>query len=170
MPGRLTQALTIGDMLAFTSPNHTTTAMRLMLLSLCLWLAACGPTPAEPSVEQSHVTGNVPGQSAFNALLTRDLLAHLQSSDPQLTRVEFKLLRDAPTQSGVALPKYYAWVKAFAGTSLRQEGAVRVAAVDKTHFDVTHFFSKTQLQQGDQAKQVFPAALMPDIMRLAATP
>jgi len=144
--------------------------MRLMLLSLSLWLAACGPTPAEPSVEQSHTSGNVPDQSAFNALLTRDLLAHFQSSDPQLTRVEFKLLRAAPTQSGVAFPKYYAWVKTFAGTSLRQEGAVRVAAVDKTHFDVTHFLNKAQLQQGDQAKQVFPAALIPDIMRLATAP
>ena len=144
--------------------------MRLMLLSLCLALAACDPAPVERDIQQSHISGNVPEQSQFNALLTRDLLAHFQSSNLQVTRVEFKLLRDAPTQSGVALPKYYAWVKAFAGTVLRQEGAVRVAAVDKTHFDVTHFFSKAQLQQDDQAKQVFPAALMPDIMRLAATP
>ena len=139
-----------------------------MLLSLCLWLAACGPSPLD--IGQSHISGNVPEQSQFNALLTQDLLAHFQSSDPQLTRVEFKLLRDAPTQSGVALPKYYAWVKAFAGTVLRQEGAVRVAAVDKTHFDVTHFFSKAQLLQDEQAKKVFPPALIPDIMRLAARP
>ena len=112
---------------------------------------------------------NVPPAELFSLLLQRDLLAFLKtSSAPAATRVEFKLLRDAPTQSGVAYPKYYLWVKAFAGSNLKEEGAARVAAVDRQRFDVLQFISKTQMQATpSEVNNVFPAALVPTILSLA---
>src|SRR5258706_14024913 len=84
------------------------------------------PAAAEASladVRQSHVTANVPPQEVFDPLLRRDLLAFFKHSTvPTATGVEYQLLRETSTQSGVAYPKYYLWVKVLAGSVVGQKG------------------------------------------------
>lgn len=123
----------------------------------------------QPFLQSSYIEGNVPPPESFEPFLRRDLLTFFNTSGTStVTRVEFKLLRDAPTQSGVAYPKYYLWVKVFAGSVLQQEGVVRIAAIERKSFEVTDFISKTQVQlEPAKVGSVFPAALVPTIISLA---
>jgi len=135
-------------------------------------LLACFSLPAlsQSALQSSHIEANVPPSESFEPFLRRDLLAFFNAPGAStVTRVEFKLLREAPTQSGVAYPKYYLWVKSFAGSALQQEGAARVAAIDRKRFEVTNFLSKAQVQSAPtEVSSVFPAALVPTIFSLAA--
>lgn len=127
---------------------------------------------AQSALQKSHIEANVPDASVFTVALSRDLVQFFKSSSsPTTDRVEFKLLRDGPTQSGVGYPKYYAWVKVFAGKQLLEQGAVRVAAVERTRFEVTNFIGKSQIQQANgSVEKVFPAPLVADIKSLANKP
>ena len=139
----------------------------LVPVGIGVWLVL--PIWMPRSVQQSHIDANVPPVSAFDALLRRDLLAWAQASGLQASRVDYQLLRQAPTQSGVALPKYYAWLKLIGDAAPVQQGAARIAAFDQQRFEVTTFLSAAQIQlQPDAVGNSFPAALLPDILRLAA--
>ena len=138
---------------------------------LLFFLPAASVARSEPSgLQQSHIEANVPAADSFDALLRRDLLTYFQSSlASEATSVDYQLLRKRPTQSGLANPKYYVWVKILKGASVLQEGAVRLAAVEKQGFDVTHFFPKKEiLEEPAKIGRVFPAALVPLITELAA--
>lgn len=125
-----------------------------LLTVLAMVMTSCDP------VASSHINANVPEGQDFHEYLKRDLEAHFSDSMGKQVTVDYELLRKAPTQSGVALPKYYAWVKISKGTKLLEEGAVRVAAVDKTHFDTTHYLSKDAIESApEMIYQVFPAAV-----------
>lgn len=143
--------------------------MRSLTITLALLLVATPAVHGQSAIQLSHIGANVPDAVNFDGILKRDLLAYFKASGlPTVDLVEFKLLRDAPTQSGVSYPKYYAWVKVLSSGSILQQGAVRVAAVDKVRFDVTTFISKGQaLQERSSVEKVFPAALIPRIMQLA---
>ena len=65
------------------------------------------------------------------------------AADP--TSVRYELLRKEPTQSGVAYPKYYAWVTMDTSAG-PVEGAVRLAAVDRERFEVTDFCSSSDIR------------------------
>ncbi|KQV50348.1 hypothetical protein ASC95_13275 [Pelomonas sp. Root1217] len=79
------------------------------------------------------------------------------------------MLRDEPTQSGVAYPKYYAWVRYKVGVMKQQQGAVRLAAIDKLRFEVTDFLSAAVIKADSQAvERVFPRPLVPMILARAA--
>ncbi len=117
-------------------------------------------------VQGSHIkvnTPNVPEQ--FDKLLKRDLTSYLQDTYKEVVvTVEYELLRAKPTQVGVALPKYYIWVKIYRQTSgqkvLIDEGAVKVAAVEKTHFTVLTYLAIADLKKSpERINQVFPLAL-----------
>lgn len=125
--------------------------------------------PFADAIQQSHIEANVPAEKQFNAFLQRDLLSYFKREvGPATTAVEYQLLRSAPTQSGVASPKYYLWVRAMAGSTPAQEGAVRVAAFGQTHFEVTNFMSATSIrEQPNQVSAVFPAALVPLVLTKA---
>ncbi len=121
-----------------------------------------------PGVRESHIDGNVPEKKDFDRFLRRDLTAYFQEGTKGRVRVEYELLRKEPTQSGVAFPKFYLWVKAFQGKKLLVEGAARVAAVEKKRFDVVNFREKAEIQKDpDAVAKVFPAALVPEILRRA---
>jgi hypothetical protein len=70
------------------------------------WLFACN----DP-VAQSHIDANVPSAEQFHSLLKRDLQAFFSNRHGSSVTVSYELLRDGPTQTGIAYPKYYAWVK-----------------------------------------------------------
>lgn len=123
----------------------------------------------QSALQSSHIEANIPPAESFEPLLRRDLLAFFGRADASVTSVEFKLIRNGPTQSGVAYPKYYLWVKVFAGSRPKEEGAVRVAAIDRERFEVTDFLSKAKIQAApSEVGATFPAALVPSIISLAA--
>ena len=128
---------------------------------LCAVTFLAMPATAQVGVQQSHIEANVPSAEAFAPLLQRDLLAFARVSGiPGATRVEYTLLRDAPTQSGAGYPKLYAWMKVLANSNKVSEGAVRLAAVDQQRFDVTSYLTAQQIRENPgQLAAVFPKAL-----------
>ena len=123
---------------------------------------------AQVDVQRSHIEANVPVPADFERTLQRDLLAFVGTRGSNASRVQYKLLRDAPTQSGTAYPKFYAWVKVYAADKLASEGAVRVEAIDRARFEVTHFLDTSAIRKEPQAlNSIFPAALVPVILQQA---
>jgi len=103
--------------------------------------------------------------------MERDLSAYFErrlgTSDK--IHVDYHLLREGPTQTGISYPKFYVWAKILSGSRVLAEGAVRVEAVDRTQFTVTHFFGKDQIAADpEKISTVFPAALKAKILALAA--
>jgi len=103
--------------------------------------------------------------------MERDLCAYFEQRLKQKTdevRVEYQLLRDSPTQTGISYPKYNLWARIFSGRKLVASGAVRVAAVEKLRFDVTDFLSSEEILAAPARVQlVFPAVLKEKILGLA---
>ena len=144
--------------------------MHHWLIVVLLSLALPGQAHAQPSIQASHIEANVPEQAKFTELLNRDLLAYFRANGAATaTNVQVRLLRDAPTQSGVSYPKYYAWVRVQSGASRLADGAVRLAAIAQTRFQVTDYVPKDKAKGSRElVESVFPRALVPDILRLAA--
>ena len=142
--------------------------MLFLLLSLVLPLMVFGQ-PGLEDIRQSHIEANVPAPADFSRILKRDLLGYFQQAGIQAaTRVEYRLLRDVPTQYGVALPKYYAWVQVYRGPLLVTEGATRLAAMERSRFEVIQFLSKADIEDNPQiVATIFPAPLVPLILNLA---
>lgn len=65
--------------------------------------------------------------------------------------MDYELLRNGPTQSGVAYPKFYLWLRATNTEKTVIEGAVRVAAIEKKRFDVTNFIPRTYIVSHPEA-------------------
>src|SRR6266550_2261815 len=85
---------------------------RLSLLLASAFLA-CAPCHAQiPGVAESHIAANVPSTNDFRPFLIRDLTAYLKPTHGDKLTVDYELLRDGPTQSGVAYPKFYLWLRA----------------------------------------------------------
>ena len=100
----------------------------------------------------------------FRKFLLRDLEAYFAGVTGRRVRTEYELLRDAPTQSGVAYPKFYAWVRLFGGETLVDEGAVRVAAIDRVRFEVTDYVSRSRIvREPRSVEPIFPQPLLPAI-------
>ena len=141
-------------------------AMRALQLGLIVFLAIAATTfhchaqsPID-SIAESHIEGNVPDAANFNAFLVRDLEAYFRALMKKPMKVTYELLRDGPTQTGIAYPKYYAWVRAIEGKKTIAEGAVRLAAVQKKYFEVTDFLSVGEMRRDSKAIfHVFPKAV-----------
>ena len=110
-------------------------------------------------IQQSHIDGNIPDKNEFDSLLNRDLAKYfLALYGP--TTVKWEFLRDGPTQSGVSYPKYYLWIEINNGQKLVSEGAVRVAAIDKTRFDITNYVDINQIKdKSTDIYNIFPRAV-----------
>lgn len=136
----------------------------LLLLALCA--SSCRPDKASlEGVAQSHVEGNVPPEPAFDSLLRHDLAAYFTSRLGHDATVNYELLRRGPTQTGIAYPKFYAWVRVQAGGAV-DEGAVRVAAINRTAFEITHFLTQTEIRGAPEAlNSVFPPAVADSIRK-----
>jgi hypothetical protein len=87
----------------------------------------------------------------------------------QTLTAEFELLREAPTQSGVSYPKFYARVRGIDDQNKTViKGAMRIAAIDKERFEVTDFMPKAEiLEAPDRLESVFPRPLIPRIKEKA---
>jgi hypothetical protein len=143
--------------------------MRVVTLVLAVSLICSSCNKGLGRLSEDHIRGNVPEQKAFDNLLHRDLTSFLKSQSKSVEHTEVTLLRNGPTQTGISFPKYYAWVRGLSERGVVIEGAVRLAAVGRTHLDVTHFLSRQQiLNDPESLMSVFPSALIPEIRRRAA--
>jgi hypothetical protein len=136
---------------------------------IAMFLVVLTPVLGQTDPQQSHIDGNVPPRESFTQFLQRDLLAFFRAGNtPSATSVEYSLLRESATQSGVTFPKFYAWVKVFAGSTVIQEGAVRLAAVNRTHFEVTNFLSAQQvIASPSDVSSIFPSPLVSIVLKRA---
>ncbi|MBT9586710.1 hypothetical protein IV102_25430 [bacterium] len=143
--------------------------MRFMLPLLVGLLAAAAPSqPADP-VQKSHIDGNLPGPNRFEAYLTRDLQKYFQERTGHPVRVTHIYLRNGPTQSGVAYPKFYLWVTVAVANKRLEEGAARIAAIDQKYFEVTHFVGLQQIKANPNALyDTFPASVAQKILSTMA--
>ncbi len=119
----------------------------LVALVVATSCACSQPTEQEvaPSIAQSHVDANVPPSIDLDRFLRRDLEAYFGSTDDKVA-VQYKLLRDGPTQTGAAYPKFYVWVEVKHGDGSSQQGAVRLAAIERKTFEVTDFVAETDIR------------------------
>ncbi len=99
----------------------------------------------------------------FEAAIFRDL----KQQHPQLTRIEAQLLRDEPTITGIAVPKYYLWARLFAKDRQFDAAAIRLADdADAVH--ILQIIDREAIRrQPDTLHSVFPAVLVPKILALA---
>jgi hypothetical protein len=122
-------------------------------------------------LQSAHIAAHVPIGTDFDAFLVRDLAAYFVRQGITAPVVTYELLRDGPTQSGVSYPKYYVWVTARASNGSVVDGAARLAAIDRTHFEVTDFVSREQIvTQPDSLGLVVPAALVGLTVERASRP
>lgn len=110
-------------------------------------------------IPESHIAANVPDKDVFAEYLYRDLARFFSAKLKREVQVDYKLLREEPTQVGVGAPKFYAWVSITDAQSgqIIESGAVRVGANAKETFTVTDFVS-THAARADleQLRRVFP--------------
>jgi hypothetical protein len=114
-------------------------------------------------IHEGHIKANVPEQDRFSITLTRDLNRYFSDKLASQVDVKYQLLRDQPTQAGLAFPKFYAWVTVLSrqsGTKI-EEGAVKFAARDKVSFSVTDFVSVDDIKtHHDDLKKIFPSDIL----------
>ncbi|GAA4222558.1 hypothetical protein GCM10022253_31280 [Sphingomonas endophytica] len=153
-----------------------TVSVTILLSVATLVTAQQLPPPANggsamAEVRASHVAANAPLDAEFGKLLERDVRAYLAAQGLPSRVVEIDLLRKGATQSGVSLPKYYLWVRASDGARQRVEGAMRVAAMERRSFEITHFTPAAAIR-ADPAllAAIYPALLIPAIRQHAGTP
>jgi hypothetical protein len=111
----------------------------------------------------SHIGENVPDPAQFATILARDLDGYFSRELASQVVVKFQLLRDGPTQSGVAFPKFYAWVTVSSLQSGQKiaEGAVRLSAENKASLSVTDFIPADDIKKRpDDLKRLFPSDVM----------
>lgn len=134
-----------------------------IVAAVSLFATICGASDRVPgSVASSHVEANVPAKETFDTLLKRDLETYFFKKFGQSVLVQYQSLRDGPTQSGVAYPKFYFWVnvKGNATSNKLAEGAIRIAAIEKKLFNITDFVSIEEIrQQPNILEKIFPAAV-----------
>lgn len=134
----------------------------VIILGYCCVALTTGCDP------MGYVSENVPKESQFNSFLTRDLNAYFMAKLQRQVVVEFDMLRRHATQSGTSLPKYYIWVRMSEKGKVVEQGAARIVAVEKTHFEILQYVSQAEIQRDPEIiKSLFPESLCPDILMKA---
>lgn len=115
-------------------------------------------------IQNSHIAGNVPPKEDFDRVLRRDLTAYFCSAQSSDCTVQYEMLRNGPTQSGIAFPKFYVWVRVSDSNAVVQQGAARLAAIERERFEVTDFVGRAEIDRDPtQLQMIFPAALVSTI-------
>ena len=108
-------------------------------------------------IATSHIQANVPDNDDFDKFLTRDLETYFKGIYKKDILVKYEYLREGATQTGIAYPKYYLWVTISDSNQTIDEGAARVAAIDKQRFDVTDYLSHSDIKtEVDKIYSIFP--------------
>jgi hypothetical protein len=137
------------------------------LVTATLLFAPCAHAQLA-DVAQSHIDANVPAEKDFRPFLIRDLTAHLRPKFGDGISVDYELLRDGATQTGIAYPKFYVWVKLASSSGSVVEGVARAAAIAKREFQITDFLTREViLAQPSAVDGVFPEALLGKIRQRA---
>ena len=139
----------------------------LLIAILLLAGASPGCSSILHAIIGSRSDADVPEAKDFDRILTHDLTEYMTDKSDKDVKVTYEMLRDGPTQSGVALPKFYIWIeKRTADGTLIQDAAARIAAVQKTHFDVVQYYDRERIKkEPDLIKQVFPAEVSEKIFK-----
>jgi hypothetical protein len=143
--------------------------LTVLTISGLLLAGNCPRSLASPldDAAKSHVEGNAPPPSKFDKILKRDLTAYFQELKGKGITVKYQYLRKGATQSGVSYPKYYLWVSVYKHKKVIDAGAVRVAAIDQTEFEITDYLSKAQIRKNPkQIDSVFPQPVCVKIRQL----
>jgi len=94
--------------------------MRTLVIALFVIASQQSPEQMVQQMRRSHIDANVPAPTDFDRLLARDLATYFQElRKERALAIEFELLRDGPTQSGISYPKFYAWCVSRAEVRLR---------------------------------------------------
>ncbi len=106
---------------------------------------------------------------SFSRALAAQVSAYLSETAGQKLAAEYEMLRDAPTVTGVAFPKFYIWVRARGSDdSIVSEGAMRIAETAENTFQVTDFVNKESISKEPQKlERIFPKLLLPKIYKKA---
>ena len=130
------------------------TASILLLILLALSTSGCGWILDQV---RAYTDENVPSPGDFDRVLKRDLTAYVTDKNDKDISVTYELLRDRPSQSGVALPKFYIWIEKHAADgTVMEQAAARIAAVKKEHFDIIQYYNTDQIRQDPSKLDVFP--------------
>ena len=133
--------------------------IQFILASLLLLVWGCtafGQSTVGP-IADSHIQANVPDEKDFDSFLKRDLESHFKELKKKSVVVEYQLLRSGPTQSGTAFPKFYIWVMIKENGALHEDGAVRVAAMEKKRFEVLNYLARSEIERDvERVYQIFP--------------
>jgi hypothetical protein len=133
--------------------------IQLILASLLILAGACTASCQSigDSIADSQVRANVPDAKDFDSFLMRDLESYFKDLKRKNIVVEYQLLRDGPTQSGTAFPKFYCWITIKENGVLVEDGAVRVAAMEKKRFGVYDYLTRADIERDmDKVYQTFP--------------
>ena len=105
----------------------------------------------------------------FSKSLINEASAYLTKKESQKISAEIELLRKAPTQSGIAYPKYYIWVRGVNPENKTiTEGAMRLAEIENSNFKITDFVTRDSIISDPlQLDMIFPKALVPLIRQKA---
>lgn len=137
---------------------------RFFAVALVVALSGCDGHVGEVEVRFSDAAAHVPPPAEFDALMVRDLTAHFRAAYGENVTVRYELLREEPTQTGISFPKYYAWVTMRRQSGAVEEGAARIAAIDRTRFEVTDFISAADARaRPEELSSVFPAPVVEKI-------
>jgi len=112
---------------------------------------------------EDPIAANIPEDGDFRATLLHDLKGYFEPVYGRNFTVDYELLRDEPTQTGTAYPKFYLWVSGFQPDKTPYEGAVRVVAIKK-HFEVTTFIPRADvIARPEVLPSVFPQVVIAKI-------
>jgi len=137
----------------------------VIIFFIAVLIAPCHAESLVDSIAESHVKANVPDADKFNTYLERDLQAYFRTITKKPVTVDYEFLRVGATQTGIAYPKYYLWVKVIENKIIVKQGAVRLAAIQKQHFEVTDFLSIGEMQKNPETIfTVFPKAVGENIL------
>lgn len=119
-------------------------------------------------IQQSHVNSNIPPSEYFHNYLRRDLTSYFSKQFNKTIFVDYKILRNKPTQIGIGWPKYYLWAEIKDSGTIVSEGAVQVAAMDKVKFEVFQFIAAEEINKSSKKlNRYFPSVLHDEIRQFS---
>ncbi len=150
----------------------------IFIFSFFVYLSGCRLISSEnkineqkivEEVRRSHIVGNVPAtKEDFDKIMDRDLTDFFKKRYPKFSSVSYVLLRNAPTQSGISYPRFYAWIEIKENEKTIEAGAVNVAFIERKSIDVREFITAKEVNEDrDMPERVFPAALCDSIREKA---